>query len=81
MNVRVKLFAAAREIAGSAEIVIDTPSPATAGCVRSALAAQQPKLAALTASSLLAVNAEYANDATQVSPDDEVALIPPVSGG
>ncbi len=81
MKVSVKLFAAAREIAGTAEAVIDAAPGAMAGDVRRRLIEQVPELAPLAARSLLAVNAEYADDATPVGDGDEVALIPPVSGG
>lgn len=81
MKVTIKLFAAARDLAGADEVVVDAPHGATAGDVRQALAAQAPHLATLAAGSLLAVNAEYAAATTPVSADDEVALIPPVSGG
>lgn len=81
MRVSVKLFAAARELAGASEAVVEAPAGATAGDVRRSLAEQRPELAPLVARSLLAVNAEYAADATPLDAGDEVALIPPVSGG
>jgi molybdopterin converting factor subunit 1 len=81
MNVAVKLFAAARDLAGAPQAVIDASPGVTVGDVRRCLAAQHPQLAPLAARSLLAVNAEYVSDATTLSAGDEVALIPPVSGG
>ena len=81
MNVAVKLFAAARDLAGAPQAVIEAAPGATVGDVRRRLAEQHPQLAPLAARSLLAVNAEYADDATTLSAGDEVALIPPVSGG
>lgn len=81
MRIAVKLFAAARELAGGGEIVVDVPPGADVGELRAALAEQAPGLAPLAARSLVAVNAEYAGDGTLVSEGDELALIPPVSGG
>lgn len=81
MNVRVKLFAAAREATGSGEVEVDLPSVARVAHVRSALATQWPQLASLAERSLVAVNAEYARDQDKLAEGDEVALIPPVSGG
>ncbi len=81
MKVAVKLFAAAREAAGGDEVIVTLPEGATAGDVRRALAAESTALASLVTASLLAVNAEYADDSARLSPGDEVALIPPVSGG
>jgi molybdopterin converting factor small subunit len=49
--------------------------------VRHGLIEQCAALASLAPRSLVAVNAEYADDATRLTAGDEVALIPPVSGG
>ena len=81
MTVRVKLFAGAREAAGRDEAAVELVEPATVADVRQALAEACPALAPLLASCQIAVNAEYAVAATPVAAADEVALIPPVSGG
>jgi molybdopterin converting factor subunit 1 len=81
MKVAVKLFAAARELAGCEEVAVELPRDASAADARAALAAHWPRLAPLVDRSLLAVNAEYAVDAAVIQPGDELALIPPVSGG
>jgi MoaE-MoaD fusion protein len=82
MNVRVQLFAILRERAGSASIELELASGAT---VADALAAleRSPALAGLLERLpvRMAVNREYATRQTPLSPDDELALIPPVSGG
>ncbi len=78
MLVRVRLFAMLRERAGVSELSLELPDGA---CVRDALAA--PAVAALAGGLplVLAVNREYADDGVVLAPDDELALIPPVSGG
>jgi molybdopterin synthase catalytic subunit len=81
MKVNVKLFAAARELAGTTEAIVEAAPGATLGDVRRRLCEECPSLAPLAARSLLAVNAEYADDATPIAAGDDVALIPPVSGG
>ena len=81
MRVAVKLFAAGRELAGMSVAHVEVGDAPTAGDVRRALAEQYAALRGLANRSLIAVNAEYATDATDVSAADEVALIPPVSGG
>ncbi len=81
LAVRVLLFARARELAGADTIALTLPSPATVADLRAALAHFQPALAALLARSALAVNHAFADDSTPLSPSDEIALIPPVSGG
>jgi molybdopterin synthase catalytic subunit len=76
MEVRVRLFAALRDRAGASEIELELPDGAR---VSDALA----QLGALTdgVPVVMAVNQEYADAAVTLRPGDEVALIPPVSGG
>ena len=81
MKLTVKLFAAARELAGCGEMKIELSTDATVGELRAALIITKPALAALAQRSMVAVNEEYASDATLLRKGDVVALIPPVSGG
>ncbi len=81
MKIRIKLFAQARQLAGGPELTVEVPSPATAADVRAALAAQHEALAPLAERSMLAIGTEYARADRPVREDDDVALIPPVSGG
>ncbi|MBX3425108.1 MAG: MoaD/ThiS family protein [Pirellulales bacterium] len=81
MNLTVRLFAAARERAGVGEAVVDLPIGATVADVQAALAEACPALGPLLPSCLIAVNAEYAAEGRVVCEGDELALIPPVSGG
>jgi sulfur-carrier protein len=76
--VRVLLFAALRDAAGPS-VEVSVPAGATVRELRAELARVLP--AALLARSAIAVNHEYAEDARAVSEGDEVAVIPPVSGG
>jgi molybdopterin converting factor subunit 1 len=75
------MFAAAREMAGASEAVVDLPGGATLADLRSALADLHPRLAPLLGRSLVAINGQYADDACELQESDEVAVIPPVSGG
>jgi molybdopterin converting factor subunit 1 len=81
MNVRVKLFAVARERAGAEEIAVELPLSATVRHLRGAIVEQFPKLADVLAHARIAIANEYASDADKVSATAEIALIPPVSGG
>jgi len=81
MQCRVKLFARARDLAGTDEVSVVLPDTATVADLRQALARAYPALAGLLERSALAVDNEFANDAQPVRPDAEVALLPPVSGG
>lgn len=81
MICRVKLFARARELAESDVLSVELPDNATVGTLRQVLTQEHPKLAGLLTRSALAVDNDFADDATPLSNDSEVALIPPVSGG
>ena len=80
MTVTVRLFARLRELAGADAVDVDV-TPATVTAVRAALAARMPAARDLFARSAVAVNGEYAVEEQQIAAADEVALIPPVSGG
>jgi molybdopterin converting factor subunit 1 len=81
MTLTVKLFAAARELAGRGEIDVELPESATVGSLRRALGEVEPALAPLVARSMIAVNEEYCGDSTPLRAGDAAAIIPPVSGG
>lgn len=81
MKIAVKLFARARDIAGADRVEVETAEPATVGALRAGLRVACPGLAPLVPHLLMAVNAEYAGDATVIRATDEVACFPPVSGG
>jgi molybdopterin converting factor subunit 1 len=80
MTARVWLFAAARDAAGAEEIAVPLLAGATVADLRRALLAW-PGLAALLPRCAIAVNRQYASDTDPISPADEVAVLPPVSGG
>jgi MoaE-MoaD fusion protein len=76
MRVRVRLFAGLRERAGSGSVDVDLSEDAVVGDVWPALG-----LGDEPGGLLYAVNRGYAEKSTSLSPGDEVAVIPPVSGG
>jgi molybdopterin synthase catalytic subunit len=81
MNVRVRLFAIQRELAGTREVALDLVDGATVELAWQALVALHPVLAPGRASVRFAQNGEYADAATALADGDELAVIPPVSGG
>ena len=81
MLVKVRLFARLREIAGQSELTLDVPGQADARAVWDDLARNIPALAPYGGSISCAVNEEYASFATVLHEGDEVAFLPPVSGG
>ena len=81
MKLAVKLFAAARQWADADRVELDVPSAATIADVRRELLFRLPILAQFGPHLRFAVNADYADEDTPVSPESDVACIPPVSGG
>ena len=81
MRVTVRLFARLRDLAGAGELVRDVPGPATVQTVWNALIAEKPALVEYERTMSVAVNAEYARMGADVHDGDEVAFLPPVSGG
>lgn len=81
MNVRVQLFAVARQLAGSDEVAVDVVERATIAELQRSVVAAVPALAGVLGHARWAVDAEFVDAAHRVQPGAEVALIPPVSGG
>lgn len=81
MTITVRLFAAMADAAGARELTIELPEGATGRDLLSLLSQRYPKVAALAPSLRLAVNQEYVPWESPLRPDDEIAIIPPVSGG
>jgi MoaE-MoaD fusion protein len=80
MRVDVRLFASYREAAGTNHLSTELPAGARVGDLLRALQARVPGLGA--SRGLVAVNRAYVeSDDAPLQPGDEVALIPPVSGG
>ncbi len=76
---RVKAFGITKDILGGKEMVIEAPG-VTVGDLRAALNEKYPKLTGLR-SLFIAVNNSYADETAVITDGDEIALIPPVSGG
>ena len=81
MEIRVMLFGSAKEIVGAGEVRLDAGPGATTATLVQSLIERYPRLGPWRGSLRVAVNREYAPGETAVSPGDEVAVIPPVSGG
>ena len=81
MRVSVRLFARLRDIAGTGELTREAESGATVGAVWAALVADYPELSPYEKSISCAVNADYSRFTATVAEGDEVAFLPPVSGG
>ena len=81
MRIRLRLFASVREVIGKQEVLVDVPEGVTAADLLMQLVAQHPELRRQVPSLRLAVNHEYVEGGRRLAEGDEVALIPPVSGG
>lgn len=81
MRVTVKLFARLRDVAGTAEMTRDIESGSTVRTVWRQLSAEFPEFALYERSISTAVNADYARMDQALVEGDEVAFLPPVSGG
>ena len=81
MRVTVRLFARLRDIAGAAELLRDVAPGATIRTVWQQLVSDFPDLANYERSISSAVNADYARMDQPIAEGDEVAFLPPVSGG
>ena len=81
MNVRVKFFAMTRDVVGKDETVASLPADSAASELLQSLFLQYPGLKAWQHYFRVAVNYEYVDVHQQLHEGDEVAIIPPVSGG
>jgi molybdopterin converting factor subunit 1 len=79
--VRVLLFGAAADRAGARETELAVDEATTVGELWPLLAERHPGLSPMRDTLAFAVNGEYARPETGVAPGDEVAVLPPVSGG
>ena len=81
MRVTVRLFARLKDIAGADELTRDVATGATIATVWRQLAGEFPELAQYERSISSAVNLDYTHMDRAVSDGDEIAFLPPVSGG
>jgi len=81
MHVAVLLFGSLRESAGAKELSVELPAGASVADLRALLAESQPAFAAYGARLRVAVNRRFSTDTAALAEGDEVAFLPPVSGG
>ncbi len=74
--VTVRAFARYRELLGFQSLEVTLPDPPSLGALLA-----NPRFQMLPAEALLAVNQRFADRATVLAEGDEIALMPPVSGG
>ena len=81
MKIQLKLFATLKDRAGSNRITVEVDEPATVATLLEAVGKAYPTLTSSLPIAVVSVNKSFAGGETAVSPNDEVALFPPVSGG
>lgn len=81
ITVRVKFFAAPREALDRRQVTLDLPSGSTVRALLVRLTKRYPPLEPYLPTLSVAVNRAYADKDTELHNGDEVACLPPVSGG
>lgn len=81
MRVKVRLFARLRDVLGTGELERELPASATVQAVWNELVAERPSLGEYERAISVAVNTEYSRMSAVLADGDEVAFLPPVSGG
>lgn len=81
MRIIVKCFAGCKDVVGAASVAVDLPAGTTVSEAFAELVNAYPALANYNRSVLLAVNREYTDRQAVLVDGDELACIPPVSGG
>ena len=79
--IKVLFFGAAADRAGTRETELDVRDSVTLAEVWTLIVERYADLAPMRDTLAFAVNGEYARGEDTVSPGDEVAILPPVSGG
>jgi len=81
MKVSVRLFAAVRDAAGCPLMDVELPEGADVAQLRREMSERLPDISDLIGRAMFALDNRYATDTEKLSPNADVALIPPVSGG
>jgi molybdopterin converting factor small subunit len=81
VTIRVKLFAILRDLAGVGELSLELPAGSSVAAATETLAAQFPTLRRALPRTAAAVNQIRVTADTTLNDNDELALLPPVSGG
>ena len=80
-NLKVRLFAILKDVVGEREITINVPSGVTVSYLNNEILKKYPQLRSFSNKFVTSVNCKVSNGDTIISSRDEIALLPPVSGG
>ncbi len=81
MQIRVLFFGVLKDLTGTTDESVTLASDATVGDLLNQLESRSPRLKSILSSVAMSVNEEYAGPEAKLKQGDEVALLPPVSGG
>jgi len=81
MQIRVLFFGVLKELTGTVDESVTLAPNATVGDLLNQLESRSPRLKSMLSSVAMSVNEEYAGPEVKLKQGDEVALLPPVSGG
>ena len=80
-KIKVRLFAVLREVVGEREITITVPSGITVSYLNNVILMKYPQLKSFSNKFVTSVNCKVTAGDTVITSSDEIALLPPVSGG
>ena len=80
-KIKVRLFAILREVVGEREITITVPSGVTVSYLNNEILKKYPQLNSFSNKFVTSVNCKVTTGDTIITSSDEIALLPPVSGG
>jgi molybdopterin converting factor subunit 1 len=81
MHIQVKLFALLREIAGTDTVALEVPEAANTAQALHELSQRHPALQPYLENVRLAIKMDFVDETASLAENDELHLIPPVSGG
>jgi MoaE-MoaD fusion protein len=80
-KIKVRLFANLRELVGEREITITVPGGVTVSYLNNEILNKYPQLKSFSNKFVTSVNCKVTTGDTVITSSDEIALLPPVSGG
>ena len=80
-NLKVRLFAILKDVVGEREITITVPSGVTVSYLNNEILKKYPQLRSFSNKFVTSVNYKVTSGDTIITSSDEIALLPPVSGG
>lgn len=81
MNLKIILFAAARDLCEASEVQVELPASSTIADLKIELVRLFPQLQPLLSRSAISVDQQYVGEELELKASHEIAIIPPVSGG